>query len=77
MAKAKLNDEVKTYIAQALVCFDSPSAFSAFVLDVSRRLLQSRDPNRKAASALAGRLSLSIANLWYSYLRHLLSDTIK
>ncbi|MQX75977.1 DUF2280 domain-containing protein [Sinorhizobium medicae] len=52
MAKAKLSDEVKTYIVQALACFDSPSVVAAavkkeFEVDVSH------DPNKKAASGLA------------------------
>lgn len=58
MAKPKLNDEVKTYIVQALACFDSPSVVAAavkkdFGLDVSRQLVESHDPNKKAASGLA------------------------
>jgi hypothetical protein len=58
MAKAKLSDEVKTYIVQALACFDSPSVVAAavkkeFGLDVSRQLVESHDPNKKAASGLA------------------------
>ncbi len=52
MAKAKLSDEVKTYIVQALACFDSPSVVAAavkkeFGVDVSH------DPNKKAASGIA------------------------
>lgn len=58
MAKAKLSNEVKTYIVQALACFDSPSVVAAavkkdFGLDVSRQLVESHDPNKKAASGLA------------------------
>ncbi len=58
MAKAKLSDEVKTYIVQALACFDSPSVVASavkkdFRLDVSRQLVESHDPNKKAASGLA------------------------
>ena len=58
MAKAKLSDEVKTYIVQALACFDSPSIVSAavkkeFGVDASRQLVESHDPNKKAASGLA------------------------
>lgn len=57
MAKPKLSDEVKTYIVQALACFDSPSVVAAavkkdFGLDVSRQLVESHDPNKKAASGL-------------------------
>ena len=58
MAKAKLSDEVKTYIVQALACFDSPSIVSAavkkeFGVEASRQLVESHDPNKKAASGLA------------------------
>ncbi|MDK4720120.1 DUF2280 domain-containing protein [Rhizobium sp. CNPSo 3968] len=58
MAKAKLSDEVKTYIVQALACFDSPSIVASavkkeFDIDVSRQLVESHDPNKKAASGLA------------------------
>ena len=58
MAKAKLSDEVKTYIVQALACFDSPSIVASavkkeFGTEVSRQLVESHDPNKKAASGLA------------------------
>ncbi|MGV4796144.1 DUF2280 domain-containing protein [Rhizobium sp. F40D2] len=58
MAKAKLTDEVKTYIVQALACFDSPSIVASavkkeFAVEVSRQLVESHDPNKKAASGLA------------------------
>ncbi|TPN26612.1 DUF2280 domain-containing protein [Mesorhizobium sp. B2-3-3] len=58
MSKAKLSDEVKTYIVQALACFDSPSTVAASVkrelsVHVSRQLVESHDPNKKAASGLA------------------------
>lgn len=58
MAKAKLSDEVKTFIVQALACFDSPSIVAAAVkkelgIEVSRQLVESHDPNKKAASGLA------------------------
>ena len=60
MAKAKLTDEVKTYIVQALACFDSPSIVAAavkkeFGVEVSRQLVESHDPNKKAASGLASK----------------------
>ena len=60
MAKAKLSDEVKTYIVQALACFDSPSIVAAavkkdFGIEVSRQLVESHDPNKKAASGLAAK----------------------
>jgi hypothetical protein len=58
MAKAKLTDEVKTYIVQALACFDSPSTVSAavkkeFGVDASRQLVESHDPTKRAGSGLA------------------------
>lgn len=58
MAKAKLSDAIKTYIVQALACFDSPSVVAAavkkeFAIEVSRQLVESHDPNKKAASGLA------------------------
>jgi hypothetical protein len=58
MAKAKLSDEVKTYVVQALACFDSPSIVATavkkeFAIEVSRQLVESHDPNKKAASGLA------------------------
>lgn len=60
MAKAKLSDEVKRYIVQALACFDSPSIVAAavkkdFGIEVSRQLVESHDPNKKAASGLAAK----------------------
>jgi len=58
MGKAKLSDEVKTYIVQALACFDSPSIVATsvkkeFGVEASRQLVESHDPNKKAASGLA------------------------
>lgn len=58
MAKAILSDEVKTYIVQALACFDSPSTVAKavkteFGKDVSRQLVESHDPTKKAGSGLA------------------------
>ena len=58
MAKVKLADEVKTYVVHALSCLDSPSVVAAsvkkeFGIEVSRQLVESHDPNKKAASGLA------------------------
>jgi hypothetical protein len=58
MAKAKLTDVVKTYIVQSLACFDSPSIVAVavkreFNVEVSRQLVESHDPNKKAATGLA------------------------
>lgn len=60
MAKAKLSDEVKTFIVQALACFDSPSTVAKavkaeFEVEVSRQLVESHDPNKVAASGLASK----------------------
>lgn len=58
MAKAKLSDEVKTFIVQALACFDTPSTVAAavkreFGIEVSRQLVESHDPNKRSASGLS------------------------
>jgi hypothetical protein len=58
MAKAKLTDEVKTYIVQAIACFDSPSIVAAsvkkeFGVDISRQLVETYDPTKKAAAKIA------------------------
>lgn len=58
MAKAKLSDEVKTFIVQALACFDSPSTVAAavkaeFKIEASRQLVESHDPNKVAGKAIA------------------------
>ena len=58
MAKARLSDSIKTYIVQALACFDSPSTVAKavkgeFDIEISRQLVESHDPNKVAASGLA------------------------
>jgi len=58
MAKAKLTDEVKTYIVQALAYFDSPSIVAAavkkeFGVDISRQLVETYDPTKKAGGNIA------------------------
>jgi hypothetical protein len=60
MAKAKLSDEVKTFIVQALACFDSPSIVAAnvkkeFGEEISRQLVESHNPTKKAAFGLAAK----------------------
>lgn len=57
MAKGKLGEEIKTYIVQALACFDSPSTAAAsvkkeFGVEVSRQLVESHDPTKRAGSGL-------------------------
>ncbi len=58
MAKAKLTNEVKTYIVQAIACFDSPSIVAAsvkreFGVDVSRQLVETYDPTKKAGANIS------------------------
>lgn len=58
MAKAKLSDEVKTFIVQALACFDTPSAVAEavkqeFKIDVSKQLVETHDPTKRCAKGLA------------------------
>lgn len=60
MPKAILTDEVKTYIVQALACFDSPSTVAKavkteFGQDVSRQLVESHSPGKVAAKSLGKR----------------------
>lgn len=57
MAKAKLSDEVKTFIVQALACFDSTSVVAAavkkeFGVEVSRQLVETHDPTKKAGAGV-------------------------
>ncbi|CAD7023199.1 hypothetical protein REJC140_00126 [Pseudorhizobium endolithicum] len=63
MAKTKLTDEVKTYIVQALACFDSPSIVAGsvkkeFGVDISRQLVETYDPNKKAAAKISDKWRL-------------------
>lgn len=53
---SKLSDEVKTYIVQALACFDSPSTVVASVKTefgeiISRQLVEMYDPGKRAWKA--------------------------
>lgn len=59
-ASVKLSDEVKTYIVQALACFDPPSVVTAavkqeFGLIVSRQAVEGYDPNKRAGRNLSKR----------------------
>lgn len=58
MAKAKLSDPIKTYIVQALACFDTPSIVAEAVRKefgetVTRQSIEGYDPNKKAGSGMA------------------------
>lgn len=60
MAKATLSNEAKTFIVQALACFDSPTVVAKAVKDelgieVTRQHVESHDPTKKAAATLGKR----------------------
>jgi len=58
MAKSKISAGGKTFIAQSLACFDTPMTVVAavkkeFGVDVSRQLVETYDPTKKAGYALS------------------------
>lgn len=58
MADGKLSEEVKTFIVQALACFDSPSVVVKAVKDefgatITRQSVEGYDPNKRAGRDLA------------------------
>jgi hypothetical protein len=81
MAKAKLTDEVKTYVVQALACFDSPSIAAAsvkkeFGVDISRQLVETYDPTKKAGSNLSDKWRLLFEKTRKSFLEDTASIAI-
>lgn len=57
---AALNNEIKSFIVQALACFDSPSQVASackerFGVVVSRQQVETHDPTRKSSKGLAKR----------------------
>jgi len=55
---AALKNEVKSFIVQALACFDTPSQVSQavkqeFDVDVTRQQVEQHDPTKRAGSHLA------------------------
>ncbi|RMT29876.1 DUF2280 domain-containing protein [Pseudomonas syringae] len=57
---ARLNNDVKAFIVQALACFDTPSQVSAsvkeeFKLELSRQQCEAHDPTKRAGRDLAKR----------------------
>ncbi|WP_061238185.1 DUF2280 domain-containing protein [Ectopseudomonas composti] len=57
---AALNNEVKSFIVQALACFDTPSQVAAsvkeeFGIEVSRQQCEQHDPTKRAGRDLAKR----------------------
>lgn len=60
MASAKLNNEVRTFIVQALACYDGPSAVVKAVQDefgitITRQSVETYDPNKRAGRGLAAK----------------------
>lgn len=60
MAQGKLTEEVKTFIVQAVACFDSPSTVVASVKQefgetITRQTVESYDPTKRAGRRLAER----------------------
>jgi len=60
MAKEQLAPDVQTYIVQALACFDSPKTVAdavkaEFGVVVTRQLVETYDPNKKASNRLAAK----------------------
>ncbi len=58
MAEAKLNDEMKTYIVQALACFDTPSQVveavnKEFGLAITRQHVAKYDPTKVSGAQVA------------------------
>ncbi|MCZ0964315.1 DUF2280 domain-containing protein [Paracoccus benzoatiresistens] len=58
MAGAKLNNEVRTFIVQALACFDGPSAVvkaveDEFRITIARQSVEAYDPTKRAGRDLA------------------------
>jgi hypothetical protein len=58
MAKGKLSEEVKTYIVQAIACFDTPSTVVAAVKaefgeTITRQAVEGWDPGKKAGANVA------------------------
>lgn len=57
---AALNNETKSFIVQALACFDTPSQVASAVREqygvvVSRQQVETHDPTRKSSKGLAKR----------------------
>lgn len=60
MANTSLTNEQKTFIVQANACFDPPSAVVAsvkaeFGIDISRQLVETYDPTKRASKQIAKR----------------------
>jgi hypothetical protein len=60
MASPRLSDEVKAYIVQCLACFDGLAVVVASVkkdygVEVSRQLVESHDPTKKAGANLGAK----------------------
>lgn len=76
MAKGKLSEPVKTFIVQALACFDTPSTVVAAVKaefgeTITRQAVEGYDPNKRAGAAL----SLKWRELFEATRKAFLEDT--
>lgn len=78
MAKGKLTDEVRTFVVQALACFDTPSMVAAavkkeFGADVSKQTVEAYDPTKRAGR----NLSTKWAAMFEATRKSFLEDTAK
>lgn len=60
MARGKLTDDVRTFIVQALACFDTPAVVAAavrkeFRVEIAPQSVEGYDPNKRAGRNLAKR----------------------
>ena len=60
MAASKLNNEIRTFIVQAVACFDSPSTVvkavrEEFGVEISKQTIEGYDPTKRAGRDLAAR----------------------
>lgn len=73
MAKGKLTEEVKTFIVQALACFDSPSTVAASVQQefgqtVTRQSVEGYAPHKRAGANLSAKWRLLFEKTRESFL---------
>lgn len=60
MAQAKLNNEIRTFIVQAVACFDSPSTVvkavrEEFRVEIAKQSVEAYDPTKRAGRDLAAK----------------------
>ena len=76
MTGSTLSDEVKTFIVQALACFDTPSEAAKavkaeFGIEISRQATESYDPEKRAGQGL----SLGYREIFWATRKVYLEDT--